>query len=121
MAVANITVNSYEVPAGVEKSDVIAAAVKFNTSTIESYCNKYIGTSKSGRRKLLKKIASGVEGVVYTISFAFEKASSGDAHISYSLSVSDFVIIESDQSYSTVSEFSADIDYINTQIETVFA
>lgn len=120
MAVADITVNTYQVPTGVDKSDVITAAVKFNTSTIESYCNKYIGTSKSGRRKLLKKIASGVEDVYYTISFLFEKASSSDAQISYTLSDGDFVIIESDQSYSSKSEFSADIDYISNQIESVF-
>jgi hypothetical protein len=120
MAVAEITVNAYEVPTGVEKSNVITAAVKFNNSTIEEYCKKYIGTSKSGRRKLLKKIASGVEGVFYTISFSFEKASSGDANISYSLSDGEAIIILSDQSYSTMSEFSADMDYIDNQIESVF-
>ena len=121
MAVANITVNTYEVPAGVDKSSVVAAASKFNTNTIESYCIKYIGTSKSARKKLLKKIASGVDGVIYTISFLFEKSSSGNAQISYTLSEDDVVIIDSDQSYTTVSEFSADMSYINNQIQSVFS
>ena len=121
MAVSAITVNAYEVPTGVDKSDVITAAVKFNNGTIESYCKKYIGTSKAGKRRLIKKIVSGVEGLLYTVTFSFEKASSEDANIYYSLSDGDFKIIESDQSYSSVSEFSADMDYINTQIESVFS
>ena len=120
MAVNKITVNAYDVPKKVKKSDVATAAVQFNTNTIESYSNKYIGTSKSARRKLIKKIASGVASVVYTVYFLFEKGLEDDAHISYSLSEGDNVIIESDQTYSTTSDFSTDIEYINTQIQTVF-
>ena len=120
MAVKNITVNTYEIPSGINKSDVVTAAVRFNTNSIESYCNKYIGTDKSTRRRLIKKIVSGVEGLTYTILFVFEKAASEDAKISYTFSVDDYTIIESDQSYSSVSEFSADIEYINTSIENLF-
>ena len=121
MAVANITVNDYDVTLSKKNaSNVITAAVKFNTNNIESYCKKYVGTGKSNRRRLIKKIESGVEGLIYTISFAFDKALGEDAKISYNFSDGDYVIIESNQVYSSVSEFSADMDYINTQIETVF-
>ena len=121
MAVENIIVKPYEVPIGVDKSEVITTALKFNTDTIESFCTKYIGTSKVGKRKLLKKIASGVDDVVYTISFLFEKAPSGYAVISYSLSNGDYDIISLDgQSYYTISEFTLDIDYINDTIKSVF-
>jgi hypothetical protein len=121
MAVDNIIVKPYEVPIGVDRSEVIATALKFNTDTIESFCTKYIGTSKVGRRKLLKKIASGVDNMVYTISFLFEKASSGNAVISYSLSNGDYDIISLDgQSYYTISEFTLDIDHINDTIKSVF-
>ena len=121
MAVDNIIVKPYEVPIGVDKSEVITTALKFNTDTIESFCTKYIGTSKAGRRKLLKKIASGVDDVVYTISFLFEKAPSGYAVISYSVSIDDYNIISLDsQLYFTISEFTLDIDYINDRIKSVF-
>ena len=121
MAVDSITVKPYEVPTDVDKSEVITTALKFNTDTIESFCTKYIGTSKVGRRKLLKKIASGVDDVVYTISFLFEKAPSGYAVISYSLSIDDYDIISlEDQLYFTISEFTLDIDYINDRIKSVF-
>jgi hypothetical protein len=121
MAVDNIIVKPYEVPIGVDKSEVITTALKFNTDTIESFCTKYIGTSKVGRKKLLKKIASGVDDVVYTISFLFEKAPSGYAVISYSLSIDDYNIISlEDQLYFTISEFTLDIDYINDTIKSVF-
>ena len=120
MAVNNITVNTYEFPQGVDKSNVITAAVKFNTNSIESYCNKYIGTGKSARRRLIKKILSGVEDLSYTISFVFEKTASGDANISYSFSDGEFIIIESTQSYSSISDFNTDMDYINSKIKALF-
>jgi hypothetical protein len=45
---------------------------------------------------------------------------SEDANISYILSEGDNIIIESNQSYSTTSEFDTDIEYIILQIEKIF-
>ena len=119
MAVNDITVNTYQPPKGLNKSDVITAAVGF-TKNINSYCKKYIGTNKSNGRRLIKKIFSGIEGIIYTINFSFDKASSEDANISYILSEGDNIIIESNQSYSTVSELDTDIEYIILQIDKIF-
>ena len=120
MAVNDITVNTYNPPKGLDKSNVIISAVSFNKNINESYCKKYIGTNKSNGRRLIKKIFSGLEGIIYTINFSFDKASSEDANISYILSEGDNIIIESNQSYSTTSEFDTDIEYIILQIEKIF-
>ena len=119
MAVNDITVNTYQPPKGLNKSNVITAAVGF-TKNINSYCNKYIGTNKSNGRRLIKKIFSGIEGINYTINFSFAKESLEDANISYILSEGDNIIIESNQSYSTASELDTDIEYIILQIDKIF-
>jgi len=122
MATTSIIVNPYEVPAGLDGSNVVTNIVKFNNNTILPYCRKFIGTNKSAKRKLIKKIATNLEDIVYTITFIFEKNMNSGAVVSYTISVPDANsnIIQSNQEYSTISEFEEDIEFINNQSDIIF-
>ena len=119
MAVKNIIVNDYTVPAGVQNESVIEAAIKFNTNTISKYALKYIGTEKNCTREVVKRIASGVEGVTYTIRFSIKKAGA-TATVDYEFIAPDITIILSNQGYKVASSFNTDMEYINDAITKTF-
>ena len=121
MAQANIKIADYAPQEGVNKAYVIKTAKSFNSGVVTKYANKYIDTNKSANREVIKRIASGVEGITYTIRFSISKKAGESANVSYVfIGEDDASIIESVQTYATAAEFLADLAYIDTQIATLF-
>lgn len=120
MAESKITVNVYDVPNEIDRSNVITAAVRFNTDVVESYSKMFISSDSTVRCEISQNIESSIKYIHYIVYFLFEKTSTEDAHIFYSLSNGDYDIIVLDQTYSSLSELISDMDYINIQIESIF-
>lgn len=121
MAVAAITVNEYNKPAGVNAADVVEVTKNFNADPVVSFCEKYIGQNRTCNRDLIKKVRSGVEELSYTIHFAIVKSGNEPAKISYTFSSPDAIIISSEQEYEKAEDFVEDINFINESIEKIFA
>ena len=122
MAQANINIADYAPQAGVDKAYVIRTAKQFNDVNVTKYGKKYIDTNKSANKEIVKRIASGVEGVIYTIKFAVHKKAGQNAEVTYLFIAEEGAnIIESVQTYATYADFKSDLDYIDTQIEALFA
>ena len=121
MATSAITVNDYTKPKGCDGTPVINTAQSFNANPVSSFCRNYIGTSRSCSRDLIKKIPSGVEGISYTIHFSIVKSGMNPAQILYIFSSPEGVIISSQQEYSNVADFTADINFIDKTISDIFS
>ena len=95
---------------------------KFNNNVVLVQCKKYIGTSRTCNRDLIKRVGSGIPGAIYTVHLGILKKVGKDVQVTYEfLDPEDASIIVSKQSYATVEEFEADMSYINEQIERLFA
>lgn len=119
MAIKNIIVNDYTVPAGVNGENVITTAIKFLENTCTKYAVKYIGTDKNCSREVIKRIATDVSGVSYTVRFNIKKTGA-EAMVICEFIAHDIDIVLSDQAYTTVSSFNTDMEYIKTAITNTF-
>lgn len=121
MAQANVNVADYTPQAGVDKAYVLRTAKSFNDGNVTKYANKYIVFNKSANREIVKRIASGVDGLIYTIRFSINKRANQNATVSYLFIGEEGAnVIESVQEYATAADFLADLAFIDTQLETIF-
>lgn len=119
MAIKNIIINDYTVPAGVNGEAVITTALKFLDNTCIKYAAKYIGTEKNCSREVVKRIATDVDGVSYTVRFNIKKTST-EAMVICEFIAHDIDIVLSDQAYTTLSSFNTDMEYIKDAITNTF-
>ena len=122
MATSLIEIADYAPAEGETKANTITVVEKFNNNVVLVQCKKYIGTSRTCNRDLIKRVGSGIPGAIYTVHLGILKKVGKDVNVTYEfLDPEGASIIVSKQSYSTVDEFEADMNYINEQIEGLFA
>ena len=122
MAQANIQVADYTPAAGVDKAYVLKTAKAFNYTNVTKYAKKYIDTNKSANKEIIKRIASGVEGIVYTVRFAIRKKAGQNAEVTYLFIAEDGAeVISSVQSYASYADFETDLAFIDEQLASIFA
>lgn len=122
MATSLIEIADYAPAEGETKANTVTVVEKFNNNVVLVQCKKYIGTSRTCNRDLIKRVGSGIPGAIYTVHLGILKKAGKDVQVTYEfLDPEDASIIVSKQSYATVEEFEADMSYINEQIEGLFA
>ena len=122
MATSLIKIADYAPAEGETKANTITVVEKFNNNVVLVQCKKYIGTTRTCNRDLIKRVGSGIPGAIYTVHLGILKKAGKDVKVTYEfLDPEGASIIVSKQSYSTVDEFEADMNYINEQIEGLFA
>ena len=121
MAQSKIKIADYAPAAGVDKAYVIKTSDSFSSGVVTKYAKKYIETSKSANREVIKRIASGAEELVYTVRFNIHKKAGENAVVTYLFIGEDGAnIIESIQEYTTYDEFASDLEYIDAQLKVLF-
>ena len=121
MAQSKIKIADYAPAAGVDKAYVIKTSDSFSAGVVTKYAKKYIETTKSVNREVIKRIASGAEELVYTVRFNIHKKAGEAATVTYLfIAEGDANIIESVQEYSTYAEFASDLEYIDAQLKVLF-
>ena len=122
MATSLIEIADYAPAEGENKANTVTVVEKFNNNVVLVQCKKYIGTTRTCNRDLIKRVGSGIPGAIYTVHLGILKKVGKDVKVTYEfLDPEDASIIVSKQSYATVEEFEADMSYINEQIERLFA
>lgn len=121
MAQSNIKVADYTPAAGVNKANVVKLSDGFSSGVVTKYAKKYIDSSKASVREVIKRIASGKEGVTYTIKYHINKKANEDAEVTYLFIVEDDAnMIESVQSYASSADFLNDLAFIDAQVAKIF-
>lgn len=122
MATSLIKIADYVPAEGETKAKTISVVEKFNNNVVLVQTKKYIGTTRTCNRDLIKRVGSGIPDAIYTVHLGILKKVGKDVQVTYEfLDPEDASIIVSKQSYATVEEFEADMSYINEQIERLFA
>ena len=122
MTTSSIEIADYAPAEGENKANTVTVVEKFNNNVVLVQCKKYIGTSRTCNRDLIKRVGSGIPGAIYTVHLGILKKAGKDVKVTYEfLDPEDASIIVSKQSYATVEEFEADMSFINEQIERLFA
>lgn len=122
MATSLIEIADYVPAEGETKAKTVSVVEKFNNNVVLVQTKKYIGTTRTCNRDLIKRVGSGIPDAIYTVHLGILKKAGQDVKITYEfLDPDGAAIITNKQSYPTFDEFDADIKYINEQIERLFA